>query len=117
MLRALGVRVNDLEDIRYTTAGGVEQLRAEVTLYERALDRTARLLKILIGAGYAERRARIDEEIAAALISALDQVAEELGLTREQQTVLPALVHRAIAAETPTSCTTVTARPQRMGSR
>lgn len=48
MTEALAERVNALRDIRYDGTGPVgEQLRAEVQLYERFLDRSGRLLDVL----------------------------------------------------------------------
>jgi hypothetical protein len=56
--RAAGARVNALEEIRYTgglqrdergelVGTGTEQVRAEVVIYERALDRSMRFLEIV----------------------------------------------------------------------
>lgn len=48
MTEALAERVNALQDIRYDGTGPVgEQLRAEVQLYERFLDRSGRFLDVL----------------------------------------------------------------------
>lgn len=64
---ALSVRVAELGDgIRYTASGtGTEQLRAEVALYERAMDRAGRFLDLLAKSGFEERRVRVSEEQGA----------------------------------------------------
>src|SRR5215212_12050348 len=65
MKEALGARVNALEGaLRYTAPGaGTEQLRAEVALYERAMDRSAKFADLLLattgrGSGLSWRRVR-----------------------------------------------------------
>jgi hypothetical protein len=70
----LASHVAALEDqLRYTDAAGGEQLRAEVTLYERALDRAGKFLADWARLGMQERMVRISEAQAAALGAALDQ--------------------------------------------
>lgn len=65
MKEALAARVNGLDSIRYSSHGsGTEQLRAEVALYERALDRSARFLDLLVKSGFEERRVQITREHA-----------------------------------------------------
>jgi len=55
---AIGELVNELREIRFTDAKGSEQLRSEVALYERALDRSIQVLAAMA-------RLRIDERLAA----------------------------------------------------
>jgi hypothetical protein len=65
---ALAARVNDLSSVRFMASGaGTEQLRSEVALYERALDRTARFLEMLAKLGYEDRRTRVLERDADAV--------------------------------------------------
>ena len=48
MTEALAERVNALTHIRYDAVGpGTEQLRSEVALLERSMDRTARMLELV----------------------------------------------------------------------
>lgn len=65
MKEALAARINDLSTkgrLRYKAAGtGTEQLRAEVQLYERALDRSAKFLDLLARSGFEERRVALQE--------------------------------------------------------
>jgi hypothetical protein len=84
---ALAVKVNELTTgtcpecgpaeadapLRYEAHGaGTEQLRAEVALFERALDRCASVLGLIAKLGIDERMARISELQAAAVVKAVD---------------------------------------------
>lgn len=49
MTESLAARVNALTHLRYDAVGpGTEQLRSEVALLERSMDRTARLLELVV---------------------------------------------------------------------
>jgi hypothetical protein len=75
-----------LEDrIRSTDHVGAEQLRAEVSLYERALDRAGKLLGDWVRLGIEERMARVHEAQAAALGAALDKGLAAAGVTVDQR--------------------------------
>lgn len=71
MTSALAERVNALTHIRYDAIGpGTEQLRSEVALLERSMDRTARMLELVV-------KHKPDGEAAAAvnlLTSLADQI-------------------------------------------
>lgn len=71
MTAALAARVNALTHIRYDAVGpGTEQLRAEVALLERSMDRTAKMLELVV-------KYKPDGEAAAAvnlLTSLADQI-------------------------------------------
>lgn len=71
MTAALAQRVNALTHIRYDAVGpGTEQLRSEVALLERSMDRTARMLELVV-------KHKPDGEAAAAvnlLTSLADQI-------------------------------------------
>lgn len=80
MKEALAARVNSLKSIRYSAAGaGTEQLRAEVVLYERAMDRSAKFLDILLRSGFEERRTRMTEKAGAEVAMLLRGILTELG--------------------------------------
>jgi hypothetical protein len=64
--------VNSLESIRYRGANGAEQLRAEVALYERAMDRAATVLGAIARLNIEERLARVSEQQAEAVIGAIE---------------------------------------------
>lgn len=97
---ALAGRVNALLAIRYESSGpGTEQLRAEVALYERAMDRTARLCETLAKLNLGERAQALDERVAAQFEAVLRAVLAdpELGLTPAQARVAPVVVDRHLA--------------------
>lgn len=77
-------RVNQLTSIRYSTDGG-EQLRAEVALFERALDRCEKFLTAMAKLNIDERLARIEEQQSDLITFAVTAALEELGLSAEQQ--------------------------------
>lgn len=81
---ALAEKVNELTSIRYSTEGG-EQLRAEVALFERALDRCERFLTAMARLNIDERLARIEQQQVDLITYAVTAVLEELGLPTEQQ--------------------------------
>lgn len=67
-------RVAQLESLRYTSTWNTEQMRTEVALYERALDRSGRLLAQWVSLGLETRRVEMSQQVAdqvSALISAL----------------------------------------------
>lgn len=80
---ALAGHVNGLSEIRYQ-AGVGEQIRAEITLYERALDRCNSVLSSMGRLNIDERLAKVSEQQAEKLISAIDVLLIHLGITGEQ---------------------------------
>lgn len=79
MKDAIAARVNSLGEIRYE-GQGAEQLRAEVALYERAIDRSVRILDVLAKHNWAERRIELEEARAQLVIGAFLEVIRVLGL-------------------------------------
>jgi len=86
MMKALGARVNNLKDLEHYGAEYSPVLKAEVALYERAMDRTHRLLDSLVKHGYAERQVSIAEGEALLVAGVIRRVVAGLGLTPAQQT-------------------------------
>lgn len=82
--QALADKVNGLTDIRYQDAKGTEQLRAEVALYERAMDRCNTVLGTISRLNIDERMAVISEKQAERVIAAIDAVLDFLGVTGDQ---------------------------------
>lgn len=95
---ALGARVNALTELATTSQLGVEQVASEVALYERALDRTAKFLDLLVRSGFEERRLKLDEATAEAFTQVLHAVLGRLALTPEQQAVVPGVVVEELRA-------------------
>lgn len=78
----LAERVNELEEIRYQGATG-EQIRAEIVLYERAMDRAGNLLATIAKLNIDERLAAISERQADAVIAAIEAALSYAGVTGE----------------------------------
>lgn len=81
---ALADRVNTLERIRFTDDKGAEQLRAEVALYERAMDRCINVLSTIGRLKIDERLAAISERQADVVISAIEAALAFAGITGEK---------------------------------
>ncbi len=76
----IGERVNALRSIRYTDEKGAEQLRAEVAVLERAMDRAGRLLVDIARLNIEERLARVTEQQAEMVKKALGKTLAEMGM-------------------------------------
>ncbi|BFP50013.1 hypothetical protein KCMC57_63810 (plasmid) [Kitasatospora sp. CMC57] len=82
---AIATLVNNLEDrVRYEGAAGAEQLRAEVALYERAMDRTGHVLGLIAKLNIEERLAAVTEAQADRVIAAIDAALAAAGITGPQ---------------------------------
>lgn len=80
--------VNNLRSLETWSEATGSQIRAEVMLYERALDRVARLCIEIVKLGLEERLVRVRESEARALAEALDYALGVADLSAEQaQTV------------------------------
>lgn len=73
------------EEWRFTDEKGQEQLRSEIALWERALDRCERFLTAMAKLNIDERLARIDEQQAEIIIKAVQATLRDLGMTLEEQ--------------------------------
>lgn len=82
--QAIGEKVNELTAIRYENDHG-EQLRAEVAVLERAMDRAGRLLVDIAKLNIEERMARVTEVQIQQVTTAMTAALTEMGLSREQQ--------------------------------
>lgn len=82
---AIGTMVNDLHSLRYDTEQGGEQLRAEVAVLERAMDRAGRLLVDIAKLNIEERMAKVTEMQVQIVGDALAAALREMGLSAEQQ--------------------------------
>jgi hypothetical protein len=84
---ALAAKVNDLTQVRYEAMGaGTEQLRAEVALFERALDRCAAVLGLIAKLNIDERMARISDRQATVVIDAVNAALAAAGLSGKSAT-------------------------------
>lgn len=79
--QATAALVNQLTDgIRYRGANGAEQLRAEISLYERAMDRAVTVLSAIARLNIDERLVAVTERQADALVGALNAGLEAAGI-------------------------------------
>ncbi|MCX5522975.1 hypothetical protein OG342_08885 [Streptomyces bobili] len=81
---ATAALVNQLDGIRYRGANGAEQLRAEVVLYERAMDRAVAVLSAIARLNIDERLVAVTERQADAVIGAINVALEAAGVSGEQ---------------------------------
>lgn len=82
--RATAALVNGLEAVRYRGANGAEQLRAEVALYERAMDRAVSVLAAIARLRIDERLAQVSERQADVVITAIEAALAAAGVTGER---------------------------------
>lgn len=74
----------DVEDRRYVDSNGSEQLRSEVAVLERALDRSARVLREVTKLGIESQIVRINQEQMELLKNAVNATLVGLGLSRQE---------------------------------
>lgn len=96
---ALGDMVNNLEEIRYKGGAG-EQIRAEVVLYERALDRAGTFLANIARLNIDERLAAIDEKQAEAVVRAIEAALAYAGVTGDNAVEAKKVAARHLRAVT-----------------
>ena len=97
-------RLSDItgeEGWRYKSTAG-EQLRAEVALYERAMERANKFLVDYVKLGIADRRVKVAEAQALILVGVIQNILGRLDLSRDQKRIAATVVPeelRAISAE------------------
>jgi hypothetical protein len=69
-----------------------EQLRSEVALYERAMDRSQKFLVDYARLGIAEKRVKIAEAQAMILVGVIQNILGRLDLTRDQKRLSASVV-------------------------
>jgi hypothetical protein len=90
-------RIEFLSEIRYEGKTG-EQIRAEITLYERALDRCNTVLATNLKLGIAERKQKLDEAQALLVVGLMRAVLGRLNLSKEQQQLAARVVPEEMRA-------------------
>lgn len=75
----IGEKVNELRSLRYETEGGGEQIRGEIQVLERAMDRAGRLLVDIAKLGIEDRLAGVREATARMLEEALAMALQKSG--------------------------------------
>lgn len=95
----IGEIVNGLaEAIRYEGEHSGEQLRAEVAVLERAMDRCGKILVDIAKLNIEERLARVTEKQAQMAMDALSSAMGEMGMSPEQQREARSRVARHLRA-------------------
>jgi hypothetical protein len=76
--------VGELPELRYKAGASGEQLRSEVALYERSLERAEKILADLVRLGIEERiakqRHRLNAEAAVSFVVVMDRIVDQFGL-------------------------------------
>lgn len=85
------------DEWRYDHQHG-EQLRAEVALYERALDRCEKILANYVRLGIADRKVKLDEAQAVLLVGVIKNILARLDLSRDQKTLAGQVVPEELRA-------------------
>jgi hypothetical protein len=80
-------RVSYLNNLGYSTLESGEQVRADVLLFERALERSAKVGEMLARLNLDERKAALDERMAAQLGLCIQMILSDLNLTEEQRAI------------------------------
>lgn len=93
----LADRVSEIraESWRYSGAQA-EQLRAEISLYERALDRTARVLIDVNRLGLEAQRDAFNRQQGVVLAGAVQRILDALDLNAEQRALVPQVVPQVL---------------------
>jgi hypothetical protein len=78
---ATAALVNELRELRYEDSKGGEQLRSEVLLWERALDRATQVLVAMARLRLDERLVAVNEQVAAMIVRAVDAGLTAAGVT------------------------------------
>jgi hypothetical protein len=81
---SMAAKVNDLNSLRYEGEGSGEQLRAEVALWERALDRCERFLTAMARLDIDDRLTKISEARAEMMLTVFTIALERAGVDGEQ---------------------------------
>ncbi|MEY9909770.1 hypothetical protein ABIA35_006013 [Catenulispora sp. MAP12-49] len=95
---ALAEKVNELTSVRYENSHGGEQLRAEVALFERSMDRCVSVLAAIARLDIDTRLMRISEAQAEQVVQAIRRTFAAVDLTPEQQAQANIIVARELRA-------------------
>lgn len=77
-MELLGNQVDELDKVR-GAGERADQIRAEIVLYERSMNRAATIVESLIRMGIAERLVKAEEGQTAAIVAFIDGVLADLG--------------------------------------
>jgi hypothetical protein len=89
-------RVSYLTSLGYAGLETGEQIRADVMLFERSLDRSAKVGEMLARLNLDERKQALDERLAAQLGLAIKLILDDLNLTEEQRAIAAAVAPKRV---------------------
>jgi len=89
-------RVEELTTFGYQSGAGFEQLKTEVALMERAMDRSTSILTTLVKLNIDERAERLSNRYGDLIALAITRILEALDLTPDQQARVPEVVPRIL---------------------
>lgn len=92
----LEAKVSSLEDYAGVNGLGAEQVRADVHLFERAMDRTAKVLELIARLDLDSRLVHITEEMGQQIYRATHTAMVEANLTPEQEARFRAAITREL---------------------
>lgn len=92
----LGDRVSYLNNLGYSSLESGEQIRADVLLFERSLERSAKVGEALARLNLDERKAALDERTAAQLGLCIQAILNDLDLTPEQREIAAVVAPRRV---------------------
>jgi hypothetical protein len=92
-------RLGELEHWRWQGRYGQEELRAEVSLYERSLDRAEKTLVSMAKLGIAERRVALEERQTEAMVQIIEAALADLGYDPASADVRAVIHRHALAIE------------------
>ncbi|MFJ8309816.1 MULTISPECIES: hypothetical protein [unclassified Streptomyces] len=96
--KATAELVNRLDAVRYQSDTGSEQIRAEVLLYERAMDRAVAVLTAIARLNIEERLATISEKQVDVLVRAVEAALASVGIRGEDAVEAKRIVARHLRA-------------------
>jgi len=104
LVNLLKGKVAELTELRYASGMGLEQTRAELTLYVSVLGRAESVLSKIIGLNLEGRRVQLNEARIAFVVGALSRVVShrDLGLDEGAQRRARAMLARELGAPTVT---------------
>lgn len=84
-------RVSELKNVGYKAERGEQQIRADVQLFERALDRSAKIGELIARLNLDERKAALDGVAGAAVAELIKRILNDLDLSEEQAAAAPGI--------------------------
>ena len=90
-------RVSEMQSLGYQGITG-EQIKAEVVLFERALDRSAKIMDLIARLNIDERKQAIDEQTGAKVAEGIRRILARLDLTDDQAVLVGTVVPEELRA-------------------